>query len=207
MSEKRLGIAQRATLLLLMAEGRGLTNKQIKAIGGFSPLTGKDLTPIARFIDTTKIGREHVHTLTEAGWAWCRDELSEPPSSGSGTAGGALYSLLGGLGRYLSRNPSVKLKDIFSPVITERAEVEVMIRQAYVELRTEPRGWVSLTDLRAKLSGIAKSEVDAVLYQMSRQKVVNIVPPSNRKLMTSADREATIRIGNEDRLHLSIDEP
>jgi hypothetical protein len=192
-----------------MAEGRGLTNKQIKTIGGFSPLTGKDLAPLSKLIDTNKSQREHVHTLTKEGWAWCRKELAEPPTNGSGSAGGALYSVLGGLGRYLARTPGVELEDIFlaGGDETQQADVEVMIRQAYVELRTEPRGWVSLTDLRAKLNGVAKDEVDAVLYQMSKRKVVNIVPPSNKKLMTDADREAIIRIGNEDRLHLSIDEP
>lgn len=214
MAEKRLGIAQRATLLILMGAGKSLTNKEIHAVGQFTPLTGKDLQPLydLKLLETDRKSSGHVHSLTLEGWLWCERELSAGVGGKYGSAGGALYGVLAGLGRFLERS-TVSLKDIFlqldEPTIDldKTVDVEGLIRRAYVKLRTEPRGWVSLTKLRPLLVGYSKNEVDTVLNRMNRTKGVNIIPESNQSLLSAEDRKAMILIGNEDRLLLSIDEP
>src|SRR5262245_51420328 len=105
MSEKRLGIGQRALLLTLMAAARSLTSKDIKELAGFDMPTGKALAGIyeARLIETDKTVRPFVHTLTDKGWAWCEKELSAGAGAKDGSAGGALYAVLAGLAGHLSR--------------------------------------------------------------------------------------------------------
>lgn len=218
MPEIQLGIKQRAALLALMAAAKDLSNNELRDITGFS-LTGKPRQQLndEKLLETNTTKVPHVHSLTEQGWAWCTKELSADVPKGAGSAGGALYAVLAGLNRYLSRT-NLKLADVFQaaqekavvaekPPVVDPAEVEGLIRRAYKKLRKEPRAWVSLTALRPLLVGLSKDEVDAALYRMNRTKGVNIIPQSNQKVLSAEDRNAMIRIGNEDKLLLSIDEP
>jgi len=214
MSEKRLGIRERAALLALMAAAREVSNAELQEVTGFS-LTGDARRRVneMKLVDSQKSGRGFVHALTDDGWAWCAKELSASVPRGAGSAGGALYAVLAGLGRYLSRSNLV-LADIFQAAESgspgaevQASDVEALIRDAYKKLRKEPRGWVSLTKLRPLLAGLRKDEVDAALYRMNRIKGVNLVPEANQKVLTAEDRRSTVRIGNEDKLLLTIDEP
>jgi hypothetical protein len=207
MSEKRLGIKERAALLALMAAAREVSNAELQEITGFS-LTGEARRKVndMKLVESRKSGRTFVHTLTDDGWAWCAKELSASVPKGAGSAGGALYAVLAGLGDYLSRS-NLALADIFQAVETKSIDVEALIRDAYKQLRKEPRGWVSLTKLRPLLPGLPREEVDAALHRMNRIKGVNFVPESNQKVLSAEDRRSTVRIGNEDKLLLSIDEP
>lgn len=216
MSEKRLGIKQRALLLTLMATARSLTSKDIKDLAGFDMPTGKALDGIyeAKLMETDKTVRPYVHTLTDNGWAWCQKELSAGAGAKDGSAGGALYAVLAGLAGHLSRR-NLRLADVFvpnededeSPGEDQPQDAEAAIRDAYRRLRDEPRGFVSLTQLRPMLGTLSKQEVDDTLRRMNNTKGVNVIPQSNQKILTAQDRASMIRIGNEDRLLISIDEP
>lgn len=228
MSEKRLGIKQRALLLTLMATARSLTSKDIKELAGFEMPTGKALSGIydAKLMETDRTVRPFVHTLTDDGWAWCEKELRAGAASTDGSAGGALYAVLAGLAAHLSRR-NLRLADVFvadedaiEDAIEDTAEnaaevsmegeppdAEAAIRDAYRRLRDEPRGFVSLTKLRPMLGRLSKQEIDSTLRRMNNTKGVNVIPQSNQKILTAQDRAAMIRIGNEDRLLISIDEP
>lgn len=216
MSEKRLGIKQRALLLTLMATARSLTSKDIKDLAGFDMPTGKALDGIyeAKLMETDKTVRPYVHTLTDNGWAWCQKELSAGAGAKDGSAGGALYAVLAGLAGHLSRR-NLRLADVFvpnededeSPGEDQPQDAEAAIRDAYRRLRDEPRGFVSLTQLRPMLGTLSRQEVDDTLRRMNNTKGVNVIPQSNQKILTAQDRASMIRIGNEDRLLISIDEP
>jgi hypothetical protein len=206
MSGSNLGIRQRAALLALMAEARELTNPELQQICGFT-LTGKDRTTLNdhHLVSTRKVGRAYAHELTDKGWNRCADELtgSAPPRAGS--AAGALYAVLAGLHRYLERT-ELKLADVFLPATVGAAEpeppagpdAEQRVRTAYRRLAHRHGDWVSLTDLRALLPDLDRSEVDAVLRRMSRTPWVNIVPAANQKVLTPDDRAAAVRIGMAD---------
>lgn len=80
------------------------------------------------------------------------------------------------------------------------------IQRAYRELRAEPRDFVSLTELRARLDPkFTREQVDNELRALNAIKGINIIPQSNQKILTPRDRAAMVRIGNEDRLLISMD--
>lgn len=205
-------LGQRTTMLALMVAARDLNNNELKEMTG-SSLTGQPSKQLNddKLIKTDAKARPQVHSLTDDGWAWCAEELAAgaPVTSRSG-AEKTLYTVLAGIHRYLTQT-GLKPADLFSsggpPAAATHADAQSSIRSAYTELRKEPRGWVSLTELRPLVAGYSREEVDAALVKMNRTKGVNIIPQSNQKILTSGDRAAMVRIGNEDKLLLSIDEP
>ncbi|SDW33933.1 hypothetical protein SAMN05421504_101307 [Amycolatopsis xylanica] len=208
----RLGHKQTAALFTLMVLAREVDNLELESIVGFR-LDGKERRQLNELglVDSRKRGRPLAHELTDRGWAWCEDEMraGEPaPSSVRSTLVSALYVLLSGLESYMQRE-KLHLSDLFAPEVdTPKAtpeDVESQIRAAYRKLAGAPRDWVGLAELRPLLGGTPAEAVDAMLRQLSRSGQAHLVPESNRKTLTAADREAAIRIGGEDNHLLSIE--
>lgn len=88
------------------------------------------------------------------------------------------------------------------PVAT--GDVEARIRSAYAQLAREPGSWVALADVRSRLDGVPRAEVDRVLRRMNRLPDVNLVPESNQKTLSAQDRAAAVNIGDQDKHLLSI---
>ncbi|MGW4833637.1 hypothetical protein ACWEOG_38980 [Amycolatopsis japonica] len=205
----RLGQKQTAAMLALMVVAREVSNPELREIVGFAldgeerrQLNGLDL------VASEKRGRPYFHELTERGWAWCEEELSqeEAPRPRS-SLGSALYVVLGGLGRHLRRE-KLRLADLFMPEVDLTVEeIESRIRIAYRKLSRSPRDWVALVELRPMLGEASTVDVDAVLKELSRSGQAHLVPESNRKALTAADHEAAIRIGGEDNHLISIEAP
>ncbi len=202
----RLGHKQTATLLTLMAMAREVSNPELRDLAGFV-LDGKyrrELNSLG-LVDSRKDGRRYVHELTEAGWAWCADELKAgTPPPPHGTLSASLYVILAGLDRYLSTN-RLRPADLFATRTQPAgADLESRIRAAYRALATTPGEWVALASLRPEV-GASAPEVDKALKQLSMAGVVRLVPRSNRKLLTAADHAAAIRIGGEDNHQIAIE--
>lgn len=66
----------------------------------------------------------------------------------------------------------------------------------------DPRDFVSLTEIRARLPQSAL--FDDALRKINNMKGNNIIPQSNQKILTDRDRASFVRIGNEDRLLISM---
>lgn len=203
----KLGIKQRAAMLALMAQAREVSNTELREITGFvldgefrRRLNALDLVASNR----EKRNQPFTHELTDQGWAWCAKELTEEVPAGAGSAGGALYAVLGGVARFLE-DSGLRLHEVFKPVPVE-LELDKRVRFAYETLVPEPRAWVALADLREFLDGQPRAEVDQALRRLSRRPGVNIVPESNQKTLTTRDHDAAIRIGGEDCHLLSIGE-
>ncbi len=214
---KELSLPETAILLVLMAEAREISNPELEKRYGLT-LDGasrRKLNNDLKLVDSEKKGRFFVHVLNEAGWRRCAEELrtSGPPPR-AGSAGAALYALLAGLGRYIERSDK-SLADIFGQVdggLEEAAgpspsevDLESRIRKAYQTLASKPGTWVSLTRLRSLLGDATKADVDKVLRNMNQSPDVNIVPESNQKILTPADREAAVRLGGQDKHLISIE--
>jgi hypothetical protein len=205
----RLGHKQTAAMLTLMALAREVSNPELQTIVGFA-LDGEERRQLndLQLVTSRKRGRYYVHDLTDAGWAWCGDELSAgtpPPPRPRSTLSVALYVLLAGLDAYLKRE-NLRPADIFAPVVElTTTEIETRIRTAYRKLAHSPRDWVGLVDLRPLLGDAPTEDVDTVLKDLSRAGRVHLVPESNRKALTAADHDAAIRIGGEDNHLLSIE--
>jgi hypothetical protein len=210
--QDRLGIKERAALLALMAEAAEVSNADLKRRLGFA-LDGaarRKLNDLKLVTSRRKGNAPFDHELTEMGWAWCAKEMSAATPQRAGSAGGALYAVLAALNRYMKRT-DLRLSDIFGRETTSgrpeapAPEIQARIRAAYKSLVKGPTDWVSLTKLRQLLGDISKTDVDAALQQMTRNRQVNLVPDSNQKTLTSEDRESAVQIGGEYKHLISMD--
>jgi hypothetical protein len=202
-----LSLPETAVLFALMAEARAIANPELKERYGLT-LDGKERRHLndEKLVDSQKRGRPFVHELTEKGWRWCTEELGAGGvANRGGSAGGALYAVLAGLRRYLDR-AELTLADIFGggEQVGKQASVESRIRRAYRDLATEPKAWVGLADLRSRLAGVPRIDVDEALRVMNRLPDVDLIPESNQKALEGRDREAAVSIGNQDKHLLSI---
>jgi hypothetical protein len=219
MSEPKLSLPERALLLILMATNAELSNPEIEK--DYAPglkLTGKSRAKLAdaKLIDCRKGLRGAFYfRLADAGWAWCREELAGESQKQDGSAGRALYAVLGGVGRYLDRTGR-SLADIFGGLPEEAPaptsisalaadEIDLEIRRTYRKLAGPAGSWVGLADIRDHLGDIARTEVDGVLRLMVRMPGIRIEEETNQKSLSQRDREAAVTIGNRAQHVLAID--
>lgn len=76
-------------------------------------------------------------------------------------------------------------------------------RHALRDLDKQPGDWLSLTDLRPYIGG-HRPHVDEALRQLARTREAAIVPESNQKALTGADREAAVVIGDQHKHAIAI---
>ena len=198
-----LGNVHKRALLTLMGVGRAVSNTELHEIFGFRIDGEVRYTLNRRWVTSQRKGNKpFVHELTDDGWAWCVKELAADSPTGGGPFGGAMYAVLGGIDRFLQR-AGLGLRDLFEPV----APLEARIREAYHKLAKDPGDWVRLADLRRLLNGASKADVDAVLEEMSGRRRAHLVPKSDRKSVTAADRAAAIQLGDDDNHLIVIEGP
>ena len=143
------------------------------------------------------------HELTDKGWAWVSSELSASMPARAGSAGGALYALMNGLGSAL-KSQERTLADLFAGSVRQAKLTDSLsdqIIRAYRRLAKQPHDWVYLRELRPLIEGAGKAEVDSVLHKMYHEKQINLTLVENQKTLTAADRQAAIRLGVSD-MHL-----
>ncbi len=201
MSEERLTLTERCVLLALMAEAREMTNAELHAVAGLK-LDGKYRNHLngLGLVASTKVGRAYVHELTEEGTLWCAKELLGERPARSGPAGGALYAVLHGLQRHLDETGHA-LAEVF------RADVKSQVEAAYAEITGGSGESVRLTDLRGRLNGVPKDEVDRALELLARRPDVHVRSEADQKTLTELDREAAVVLGGTARHLLMIEVP
>ncbi len=199
MPESSLTTRDRAVLLALLAEARQLTNPELQAVAGLR-LHGVDRRRLNELglVDSVKVGATYAHQLTERGRDWCATELTATRPPRAGALGGALYAVLAGLGRYLERRGS-RLGEVFAP------DVEALILAAYDDLADAAGDWVMLADVRQRLDGTAKVDVDEALVRLARRPGVHLVPEANQQALSPAERAAAVRLGGQDRHALAVE--
>jgi hypothetical protein len=201
MASENLPVKQRCALLILMTEGGRGANPALQARWAFT-LTGQDRVRLNEhgLVTSRRTGRSFTHELTDKGWRWCTDELAAEVPPRAGSAAGALYAVLRGLGRYLDAT-GLALADVFA--FASPAE---RIRDAYAKLAAAPRDWVSLADLRPLLDDLSRDDVDAALVELSRADGVVLSAEPNRKALTADETAAAVRIGGEAKHLLAIED-
>lgn len=194
-----------AALFVLMGLSRAASNNELHEVVGFriDGQVRRDLND-QQLVKSERSGNApFVHELTHKGWRRCEDLLTAGLDGRVTALGKALHVVLGGLDRYL-RRANVGLRDVFQPVVEiTRDELEPRIRAAYAALARDPGDFVRLVDLRSRLNGAARENVDDVFLEMSRNRRAHFAPDSNTKMLTAADHAAAIRIGGEDN-HLIV---
>jgi hypothetical protein len=64
--------------------------------------------------------------------------------------------------------------------------------------------FVPLAELRRRLVGVPRAEVDAALDQMYRAQAINLVAQANQLALTSEDRAAALEIGGGVKHRISV---
>ncbi|GGS46482.1 hypothetical protein [Actinokineospora fastidiosa] len=198
---EKFGSHEKAAMFLLLRENRAVPNTELTRIGIDLRPAGRDRLNRAGLLKTTKDTRPYIHQITDDGIAWCEQEMTavEPPVR-SGPLVVLGFEMLRCVAAHLRRG-GVSLAEVISP-----RDLETLIRTAYLELSVKPQDWVRLAKLRPKLGAAEKGDVDEVLLRMYRAREANLVPDSNRKVLTDADHAAAIRIGGEDKHLMAIEE-
>ncbi|WP_327092962.1 hypothetical protein OIE66_20645 [Nonomuraea sp. NBC_01738] len=226
MLDKELTLPEFAALVVLAVEAGEVPNTTLKAVYGIS-LDGESRRKLngLKLVDSRRQGRGYVHALADAGWVRLADALRKgdlPVVRGS--AGAMLRAVLvTWLPGHLDRL-DLRLHEAFGPggssgeapierpgeAPAERAaapDAERAIRAVYTELAARPGAWVSLTRLRARLTGYPRDGLDQALTRMERLPDVNLVPESNQKTLTPEDRASAVVIGGQDKHLLWIGTP
>lgn len=90
-------------------------------------------------------------------------------------------------------------------------EAKDRIHKAYLDItKSDPENnWVMLDDLRSHplLKDVPKDQVDAALKDMLKNhgEHFDIIPESNQKVLTKSQKDASVKIGNQDQHLISID--
>lgn len=193
--------SEQAVLLVLMAKAGPVPNSELKELGPELKKLDRERLNRLGLIKTTP-GRPMVHILTDKGWAACRGLIgTEPPQSVRGQ-GKVLYTVLGALDRYLEQS-GLRPANLFG-VRGAVIDVETRVRQAYSRLVDRPGDWLGLARLRADLADVPRAELDAALARLYHAPEVNLIPEENQKTLTSADHEAAVEIGMQNRHLIGI---
>ncbi|MCT2587010.1 hypothetical protein [Actinophytocola gossypii] len=207
MPEKKLTVKQRAVLITLMAEARALSNTEMKELHGLV-LDGEERRDLVRrkyvLSERSAGNKPYVNELTDDGWRWCAEELSagRPRTAREESLGKALYAVLAGLRRLLDHSKQ-ELADLF-PIETS-ASLEDRVRATYHQLAKEAGDYVRLVDLRRGLDGTPRDEVDAVLRKLNDTGQVVLVSEDSQGSLSEEERNAALRVGNQDNHHLAIE--
>lgn len=191
---------ERAVLLVLMAQARPVPNPDLIALGPKLEKAGRDKLNTLGLIESDRSTGRFVHELTDRGWRLCRDIMTAgaPPRS-TGPAK-TMYTVLAALNRHLS-SADLSLAEVFG---TPAPTVDDRIRTAYTELAVRPGAWLGLTALRDALD-LPREDLDTALHALYREGSISLIPEENQKVLTAADREAAIQVGNQAKHLMSIE--
>src|SRR5436190_5652383 len=149
-----------AILVVLLSENREIRNPDLKNVFGFElkkpsreKLNGLD------YVRTTSEGGVMVHRLGDGAWDRFREPLNFDGARPR-AFGAALGSLLAAVQRDLERN-NRSLAMAFAPELSKPVPQSVdkptladRIREIYAATASSPRAWVSIADIRHKLSDV-----------------------------------------------------
>jgi hypothetical protein len=208
MSPKDLTLVQRSVLLALMIKAAPLTNAFLRNVAKINlDKKYRDQLVIDRLITVTD--RPLVLELTEKGWGEAIKELGAETPARAGALGGAFYLLLDFLRDHFEQN-EIAPSQFFTarvaapPAADPVADLETRVRAAYAALAQKPGDLVMLDALRGELADASRAEVDAILVELNRTPDVQLIPESNQKVLTAAERAAAITIGNQDKHLIAI---
>lgn len=158
-------------------------------------------------ITIRKVGRAQVWELTDLGWRTAEELLAKPaPAKISSRTARILWEVIRDFSHHMERK-DIRLADIYAaepPDSPAPATLGERIVAAFRELAGEDPDWVPLLALRERLGGEDRAEVDKALTELHAAREVELIPESNQKTLTDADREAAIWLGGEYRHLIGI---
>ena len=155
---------------------------------------------------TPKGGFAKYVTLSENGWLWVAKNMDAEIAK-SYEASMILHKVLCKLKDFLKVNKNTVLANLFTPKICsdnrpsdtveerETGDIEQMIRDAYYQLAGGKWNFrVRLCDLRLALPSVPRSELDAKLLSMQKEKKLAIYKLDDPSEITPEDDQAAIDI-------------
>lgn len=196
-----LTIKQQTALLVLMAESREMTNKDLRQAASIEidKPTRERLEELG-LIEVRKEGQAFTYQLTPDGWTWCAEVMTtgRPPAR-SGPAAGALFNIMRNLSRNLAR------LGYESPTRILEADPRERVHAAYSRAARRPGARVPLTEIRRRLPDLARDDLDATLRAMARLPDVQLIAEDNLPALTDDERKAAIEIGGHARHIIAIE--
>lgn len=198
MPDRELTSVQRYVLLTLMISAEPLP---YKIVGNSLKAPKRKELEAWEYIEVN--GSPMILELTQKGHDRAVAELARTRPSGSGTIGLALFAALGFVRKLIDRtgtDPQDLFRFRFSvpgAVTGPEIDLDERVRKAYSSLTARPGDHLMLQDLREALPDVGRADLDAVLVQLHRSRDVALVPESNQKVLTDAQRAAAINIGNQ----------
>ncbi|SDE06996.1 hypothetical protein [Glycomyces harbinensis] len=170
----------------------------------------KDVRPEAKkpllereLISVDTAVRPYVYELTDAGWLTARKLLSAPsPAKVSNQTARILWAIIGDFSAHMSRT-GTELADLYPPRPEPSAADQILL--TYRELAGDPADWVKLRTLRDRLDETDRATVDKALTDLHADRTIQLIPESNQKTLTDADRDAAIWLGGEYRHLIGIE--
>ncbi len=215
MSRDDLTVRQRAVLFALLGEARQVANPELEQLIGVR-LDGAERRDLndRRLVESTRAGRAFAHELSDAGWRWCAQELAAAPTGRGSSLERAHYRVFAVFARYLDA-AGLSLADIACPTsdapastaanAASAADLTATIETGYRSLAATAGEFVSLRELRLRLADRTRPDVDAALAALFTAQRINLIPQSNQRALSDADREAALRIGGECKHLISIE--
>lgn len=206
MADVQLTLAERTTLLALMACVKGVSNKELHERYGFD-VTGSVRANLVRYGYLTSSrsdlpGHPYIHELTELGWRRAREEFGTTPPGKAQRGYRVLFGVLNGFDGYLRRS-GIGLAEVFP--WPDAGSSEEQVRAAYAALAEKPGASVGLRLLRERLDGLSREEFDAALLRLIERPGVYLEPEPKLRSLTAADRAAAVNLGGEAKHLLSIE--
>lgn len=142
--------------------------------------------------------------LTDAGRDRVDEHIDAALPSGTKCGVATLRLVLATVRPLLHQPPPVPDGAGSHPPAAADLDMEARIRTTYAAVAPRPGAWVMLSRLRDALGAADRAAVDAALIRLNRSPDVQVVPDSNQKVLTDAERAGAVRIGNQDRHAISI---
>ncbi|MCM4080479.1 hypothetical protein [Paractinoplanes hotanensis] len=196
-----------AILMVLMVEAREVLNTELKERYGLDVRKEqRDKLGRLHYVSSRRSGRTVAMQLDDKGWVRMQSDF-DFNARGAKALGAALTALHANLREHiLGRSGAANLTELFAQteMRAPAGGLGPRITSAYSALADEPGAWVSLRRLRPFFADVARDDLDEALRDLSRSDGVNIVPESNQKALTPADREAALRLGGQENHLLAI---
>jgi hypothetical protein len=199
--DRNLTMRQQAALLALFAEGREMTNADLRAVAGLEIDKPTRMTLIGLgYLAVQAERRAFVHRLTDDGRAWCAKAMVEGQAPArSGPAGGVLFALTRSFHRGLARLGYESVADIIE------ADPQAQVRAVYARVG-RPGARIGLNRIRDLLPDVSPDDLDATLRTMARLPDVHLITEDNLPALTDDERKAAVQIGGHER-HIIVIEP
>jgi hypothetical protein len=213
MPSDNLTAPESATLIVLMAENRDILNTElVKSYYLRLDRTSRDKLKRLGYIEVGKVGRVMNFSLTDAGWARCREPFDFKDSAAR-FAGATLATLMRAVQQDLERSGRSPAMAFGSDVTSApdsaagtgtTTDLLEQIRLAYKTFAAEAGDWVNIADIRETLSSVGRDEMDGALRELEQQRDVNIVPQADENALSERTRRAAVIIGRQHKHFIAI---